>query len=100
MNKIIVLLILFISCSDESIDITTYDFTAFVEITIQDIKTDTGMIIHTSKTTRTLKDVSGISASELSTLEKQFLERIEIKDNILAGNLTIRTTNKYYNKIR
>lgn len=91
-------LITLFSCSGDD-DITLYDFTAKIETTIQDIKTDTGKIMHTRETERTLNESYSVSLMVLTNLREKYPERTEIKDVVYDGNLTIRTIKKYYNKV-
>lgn len=99
---ILTILTLSLSCSGDGIggeSIILYDFTAYVEATIDDIRTNTGKIIHTRQTTKTLKVVNGVTPGELSVLRDQYPARVEVKNVVYDGNLTVRTTNRFYNNI-
>lgn len=101
MKKLFLILVLLISsCSDDGMeDFKTYDFTAYVETTVKDIKTDTGMVIHISKIEHILKEAYGLSWASLNTMKEKYPERTDITDKVYDGNLTVRTERKYYNKI-
>lgn len=98
---ILTILTLALSCSGDGLggdSIALYDFTAYVDTTIDDIKTDTGKIIHTRESTLILKESYSISVGTLAGLKDRYPERVVIKNIVYQGNLTIRTTKKYYYK--
>lgn len=101
-KAILILAILFLSCSEGGLmgeDIVTYDFKAYVETTIQDIRTDSGKVIHTRVSERLIKEEYNVTYEGLEYLKNKFPEGT-ITDNVVHdGNLTIRTIRKTYHKI-